>query len=205
MIRSLVRIRKIAADQRRLTPMKKPVSIGVHQRSSAAGKIFLLLLTGAFLISASALFAADFSRRAPGFSLPDVKTELHDLADYRGKVVILEFMQTTCPHCAAFAEVLEGVQQKYGDRVAIISVVNPPDDQPKVRPFIAAHKITYPVVFDCGQVAYSYLRTPSFDIPHVFLIDANGGIREDFGYSPATRDIFEGKGIFSHLDALLKK
>jgi len=89
--------------------------------------------------------------------------------------------------------------------VAIISVVNPPDDQPEVRPFIAAHKITYPVVFDCGQVAYSYRRTPSFDIPHIFLIDANGGIREDFGYSLTNREIFEGKGIFPHVDALLKK
>jgi peroxiredoxin len=157
------------------------------------------------LVAASALFAADVSRRAPGFSLPDTNQRQYDLADYRGKVVILEFMQTTCPHCAAFADVLEQVQQKYGDRVAIISVVNPPDDQSKVRPFIAAHRINYPVVFDCGQVAYSYLRTPSFDIPHVFLIDANGGIHEDFGYTPTTRDIFEGKGIFSHLDSLLKK
>ena len=204
LIRSLMRPTKIAADQRRSTPVKT-VSPGAHVRSSAVGKVFSLLVTAASVISASGLFAADASRRAPGFSLPDVKTEQHDLADYRGKVVILEFMQTTCPHCNAFAEILEQVQQKYGDRVAIISVVNPPDDQPKVRPFLAAHRITYPVLFDCGQVAYSYLRAPSFDIPHVYLIDASGGIREDFGYTPATRDIFEGKGIFSHLDALLKK
>jgi peroxiredoxin len=151
------------------------------------------------------LFAADYSRRAPGFSLVDVKTQLHDLADYHGKVVILEFMQTTCPHCNAFAGVLEQVQQKYGDRVAILSIVNPPDDPAKISSFMAAHKITYPILFDCGQVAYSYLRTPSFDIPHVYLIDANGGIREDFGYSDSTKDIFEGKGIFPHVDAMLKK
>jgi len=194
---SLLRSRKMAAD-RRSTPIKKSCS-------SAAGTVFPLLLAAALLISAPALFAADSSRRAPGFSLPDTNQRQYDLADYRGKVVILEFMQTTCPHCNAFADVLEQVQQKYGDRVAIISVVNPPDDQPKVRSFIAAHKIIYPMVFDCGQVAYSYLRTPSFDIPHVFLIDGDGGIREDFGYTPATRDIFEGKGIFSHLDTLLKK
>jgi thiol-disulfide isomerase/thioredoxin len=205
LIHSLMRTKKMAADQRRSTPIKKAVSIRAHPRSSAAGKVFWVLATAASLISTSTLFAADASRRAPGFSLPDVQTEQHDLADYRGKVVILEFMQTTCPHCAAFTEVLSQVQQKYGDRVAIISVVNPPDDQPRVRPYIAAHRITWPVVFDCGQVAYSYLRAPSFDIPHVFLIDTNGEIREDFGYTPATRDIFEGKGIFSHLDALLKK
>jgi thiol-disulfide isomerase/thioredoxin len=151
------------------------------------------------------LSAADYSRRAPGFSLIDGKTQMHDLADYRGKVVVLEFMQTTCPHCIAFAGVLAQVQQKYGDRVAIVAIVNPPDDQPKVNSFIAVHQINWPILFDCGQVAYSYLRTPSFDIPHVFLIDAAGGIREDFGYSDTTKNIFEGKGIFSHLDALLKK
>jgi peroxiredoxin len=182
-----------------------PVAARTRHFGAARVSEWRALPAVALLFFGASLFAADFSRRAPGFSLPDVKTEQHDLADYRGKVVILEFMQTTCPHCAAFTEVLAQVQQRYGERVAILSVVNPPDDQPKVRPFIAAYKITWPVVFDCGQVAYSYLRSPSFDIPHVYLIDANGGIREDFGYTPATRDIFEGKGIFSHLDALLKK
>ena len=53
----------------------------------------------ATLLFAAALFAADASRRAPGFSLPDSKAQQHDLADYRGKVVILEFIQTACPHC----------------------------------------------------------------------------------------------------------
>jgi peroxiredoxin len=184
-----------------------PATRSQYFGAAPASKRYVLSAVAALIsfLAASALFAADFSRRAPGFSLPDVKTEQHDLADSRGKVVILEFMQTTCPHCAAFADVLEQVQQKYLDRVAIVSVVNPPDDQPRVRQFIAAHRITYPVVFDCGQVAYSYLRSASFDIPHVYLIDANGGIREDFVYTPATRDIFEGKSIFSHLDALLKK
>ncbi len=51
----------------------------------------------AVLLCAAALSAADASRRAPGFSLPDSKTQEHDLADYRGKVVILEFMQTGLP------------------------------------------------------------------------------------------------------------
>jgi peroxiredoxin len=163
------------------------------------------LTIAASLVCASILFAAEASRRAPGFSLPDSKARQYDLADYRGRPVILEFMQTTCPHCNAFASVLAEVQQKYGDRVAILSVVNPPDDQGKVTAYTASHKITYPILFDCGQVAYSYLRMPSFDIPHVYLIDANGGVREDFGYSDSTKEIFEGKGIFPHLDAMLKK
>ena len=171
------------------------------KRSTIA--IALVLATAGF---ATLLQAADASRRAPGFSLVDSKNQQHDLGDYRGRPVILEFMQTACPHCNTFASVLAQVQQKYGDRVAILAIVNPPaDDQTKVAGYIATHKVTYPILFDQGQVAYSYLRTPSFDIPHVYLIDANGGIREDFGYSDSTKDIFEGKGIFPHLDALLKK
>jgi len=160
--------------------------------------------TIAALLCAAALCAADASRRAPGFSLPDSKGQQHDLADYRGKVVVLEFMQTACPHCGAFAGILNQVQQKYGDRVAILSVVNPPDDQRSISSFIGSHKIMYPILMDCGQMAYSYLRAPSFDIPHVYLIDANGGVAEEFGYSNNTADIFEGKGLFAHLDALLK-
>jgi peroxiredoxin len=174
----------------------------VKRFTVAASLVCASMLSGAL---SAALFAADASRRAPGFSLPDSKARQYDLADYRGRPVILEFMQTTCPHCSAFASVLAQVQQKYGDRLAILSIVNPPDDQGKVTAYTATHKITYPILFDCGQVAYSYLRTPSFDIPHVYLIDSNGGIREDFGYSDSTKDIFEGKGIFPHLDAMLKK
>ena len=161
--------------------------------------------TIAALLCAAALFAADASRRAPGFSLPDSKQQQHDLADYRGKVVILEFMQTSCPHCQAFNSVLAKVEQKYGDRIAILGVVNPPSDIPKVNAYLIENKISYPIVFDCGQVAYSYLRSGSFDTPHVYLIDANGGIRDDFGYSNITKDIFEGNGLFARLDALLGK
>ena len=159
----------------------------------------------AALLCAAALSAADASRRAPGFSLPDSKLQQHDLADYRGKVVILEFMQTGCPHCATFNTVLRQVQQKYGDRIAILGIVNPPTDIPGLNAYIIANKITHPVLIDAGQVAYSYFRTGGFDVPYVYLIDANGGIREEFRYSETTKDIFEGNGLFPHLDAVLGK
>ena len=67
------------------------------------------------------------NRRAPGFALPDSNIKYHDLADYRGKVVVLEIMQTTCPHCEKFAEILEETAKKYAGRVQVISIANPPD------------------------------------------------------------------------------
>ncbi len=160
----------------------------------------------AVLLCTAALFAAgdNSGRRAPGFALPDAKMQVYDLADYRGKIVVLEFMQTTCGHCAAFADVLERVQQKYGDKVAILAVVNSRgDDQNTVGQYISGHRITYPVLFDAGQMAYSYMRSMSFDTPHVFLIDARGTIENDWGYSLITHDIFEGNGLMSEIDSLL--
>ena len=159
----------------------------------------VLLCTGALLAAAD-----NPGRRAPGFALPDSKMQVFDLADYRGKIVLLEFMQTVCAHCAPFADVLERVQQKYGDKVAILAVANSRGDNDKtVAQFISGHGITYPVLFDTGQMAYSYLRSLNFDTPHVFLIDAGGTIRNDWEYGLVTRDIFEGNGLMSEIDSLL--
>ena len=159
----------------------------------------ILLCTGALLTAGE-----NSGRRAPGFALPDSKMQVVDLADYRGKIVLLDFMQTNCAHCGTFSDVLERVQQKYGDQVAILAVVNSAgDNQDTVAQYISGHRITYPVLFDAGQMAFSYLRSMRFDTPHAFLIDASGTIQNDWAYSLITRDIFEANGLIPEIDSLL--
>ena len=116
-------------------------------------------------------------------------------------------MQVTCEHCVKFSAILEQARAKYGEKIAVLSIVNPPSDQKGVAEYIAKYKIKSPILFDCGQVAYSYLKptSNSIEIPHVFLIDADGMIRNDFGYGPGTLNIFEGKGLFVELDKLLAR
>ena len=147
------------------------------------------------------------NRRAPGFSLPDASIRQHDLADYRGELVVLEIMLTTCPHCVKFAPILEEVQKKYAGRVQVLSITNPPDTTTTVGKFVREQGASYPLLFDCGQVAGSYMlatpQKPSFDIPHVFLIDQNGIIKNDFGYGVLTTQIFEGRALFTEIDKLL--
>jgi peroxiredoxin len=143
-------------------------------------------------------------RRAPSWALVDSNGQMHDLLDYRGKYLILEFMQTNCPHCATFAEVLGQAQQRYGDKVAILSVVSIPQDNANtVQQFVAGHKITYPIVFDAGQMQYSYVLKPKVSFPQVYIIDPTGLIRGDYGYDLTTRDIFEGKGFLAQLDRVI--
>ena len=159
-----------------------------------------LLIT---LLCAGTLFAADADRRAPGFSLMDSKLAEHDLADYRGKLVLLVFMQTTCPHCAGFAELLQQTQEKFGSRIAVLAVAIYPDDPGKVADFIAGHRIKYPILLDVGQVAYSYVLTQTLTFPHMYLIDGGGMIRRDYQYGPLTREIFEGDQLAAEITRLL--
>jgi peroxiredoxin len=157
-----------------------------------------------FLLCVSALTAGEIPRRAPGFALLDVKGQLHDLADYRGKVVVLEIMQSTCPHCAGFVEILQKAQQKYGDKIAILAVGNPPaDNSTTLNQYIAGHHITYPVMFDCGQMAYSYVMKGNVDLPTAYVIDGGGIIRAEHSYSVLDRGFFEGNDLFAEIDRLL--
>ena len=146
------------------------------------------------LLCAAALVAAA-DRRAPGFSLVDSKGSEHDLGDYRGKPVLLAFIQTTCPHCATFAENLQKIRDKFGDKVNILAVVTPPDDPGKVNAFIAGHKITFPILFDSGQMSYSYVLSQKLSFPRLFIIDGAGTIMSEYEYSPIYADLFEGNGL----------
>ncbi|HUP04430.1 MAG TPA: hypothetical protein VMU19_10600, partial [Bryobacteraceae bacterium] len=78
------------------------------------------------------------------------------------------------------------------------------DNASAVEQYISKHSIAYPVLFDSGQMEYSYVRKMTIDNPYVFVIDANGTIRDDFGYSAFTKDLFEGTGLFSVIDRALE-
>ncbi len=143
-------------------------------------------------------------RRAPSFSLPDAKLQQHDILDYRGRWLLLDFMATTCPHCKELSKKLEGVMAKSGGKVAVLSIVLPPDNQATVTKYAAEVRMTSPIVFDSSQVAIPYFKatptTPGFDTPHLFAIDPNGMIVRDWSQAAV-----EAPGFLAELDQLLKK
>jgi peroxiredoxin len=160
-------------------------------------------LVPALILCAVAAFAADPGQRAPGFALMDSNGNVFDHQDYRGKPVVIEFMQTTCPHCAAFADVLNRVQAKYGDKIQILAIANPPDNPQTVAKFVQGHGVRYPVLFDSGQAAYSYMKKMKFDLPQVFLLDQKGIIFNHYENTALTSEIFQGNGLFGEIDRLL--
>jgi peroxiredoxin len=162
------------------------------------------LLALAAVLAAFTLQAVEPGQRAPGFALPDARLQVYDLYDYRGKIVLIELMQTSCPHCAAFASVLHKIQEQYAGKVQILAVANSAQDNDRtVAQYVAGHQITYPVVFDAGQMAYSYVRESHFDLPQLYVIDAKGIVQRHYEYGPMSRDIFEGDALLKEIDRML--
>ncbi len=158
---------------------------------------------GAVLLCTAILFGQSLSgRRAPSFDLPDSKLTYHDILDYRGRWLIVDFMKTDCPHCKALAKTLEEVKAKYGPKIDMLSVVIPPENTSTVAKFVAEMHVTFPVVFDSSQVAAAFFKAtpdrPGFDTPHWFAIDPNGNIAMDWNQSSA-----DGQEWVKQLDQLM--
>ena len=76
----------------------------------------------------------------------------------------------------------------------------------KVKEFATRFRITYPILFDCGQAAAALLKVtpenPKADFPHLFLVDSKGMIREDFDWV-LDEAALTGNGLFESIDKIL--
>jgi peroxiredoxin len=157
-----------------------------------------------FLVAGLSLFAQGLSnRRAPSFSLPDSALRQHDILDYRGTWLLLDFTETSPAKCKELSIKLEAVKKKDGAKVNVLSIVlAPPETQATVAKLVAETKMTTPVLFDSSQVAIAYFKAtpqnPTFDSPHLFAINPNGMIVKDW-MQPGTMN----PGFLAELDQLI--
>jgi peroxiredoxin len=98
---------------------------------------------------------------------------------------------------------MEALAQRYSGKVQLLGIAVPPDNPAKMLDFVNGHKISYPLLFDMGQVAASYVRVANLNFPHVYLVDGDGMIRGDWEEGPLTKDIFEGNGLAREIEKLL--
>jgi len=157
-----------------------------------------ILLAAALTLSAQGLV----NRRAPSFSLPDSALKQHDILDYRGSWLLLAFIHSECPVCKELSVTLDAVKKKYGVKVAVLSIVTPPENLTTVAKYLAETKSTSPIVFDSGQVAISYFKAtpqnPMYDNPHLFAINPAGMIVKEWGQSNLS-----GLSLLVDLDRLI--
>ena len=118
---------------------------------------------------------ATLDRVAPNVSRMDLNHKRVSLADYRGKVVLLNFWAIWCAPCLAEMPRFVAWQREYGAEGLRIVGVSMDDDAPPVRAAYRKYALNYPVAM--GDEKIGELYGGILGLPVTFLIDAKGTIR----------------------------
>jgi peroxiredoxin len=84
------------------------------------------------------------------FTLTDLSGMQWNLRTLAGKVVLVNFWATWCPPCRKELPDMETLYQRFHSRGLVILAISD-EDASKVQPFVAEHKLTYPVLLDPGR------------------------------------------------------
>jgi peroxiredoxin len=104
------------------------------------------------------------------------------LSNFKGKVVLIEFLLTNCPHCWRVAQMIENLGKDLGSHgfqpigVAFDSQIG----EPAVTNFVRGFQLSYPVGYTSSAMVDEYLgRTGAerFQVPQIVVIDREGVVR----------------------------
>jgi thiol-disulfide isomerase/thioredoxin len=171
------------------------------RRSFTRGFLFLFAAPLLFAFLATPGFAQQGTIRfvrnpdaAPEFKLNTLEGKPLTLADYKGKVILLNFWASWCGPCRAEIPDLVELQNKYKDQLQIIGLVVDDDDEDAVKKFVADFGINYPVALAGDEVRLQYGGIPA--LPTSFLLDAEGrvvqkheGLRDPVLYEVEVRSL----------------
>jgi peroxiredoxin len=156
------------------------------------------LALGAILALGAAPAAATgaVGEKAPAFKLTDLNGKAQSLSDYKGKVVVLEWINPNCPFSdrQAREKTMVNLNHKYGQVVWLgINSTNPKhqDYLPPAEHLAWAKKngIGYSILYDpTGDVGHAYGAKTT---PHMFIVDPAGKI----AYNGAIDDDPSGRKV----------
>jgi thiol-disulfide isomerase/thioredoxin len=156
-------------------------------------------------------------RKAPelAFAIPGQGQRL--LSQYRGKVVALEFILTTCPHCQAASHEMTKFQQQYGSQgfQAIDLAINALDEgrtpdqaAQMVQAFSQNFQVGFPVGYigrDQMMAFMGFNMAERMVVPQLVLLDRKGYIhyQTPAGESAEWDKLMNDNTIQQHIEELL--
>jgi len=145
-----------------------------HLRQLLASAALLACLHGTPAAGAS-LEAYQLDSAATAFSLADLGNATTQLADYRGRVVLVNFWASWCPPCIREMPSLQRLQQRLDDQPFTILTINVGEQKYKVWKFVKLINLTLPVLLDPKSRTFN--DWGSSILPTSFLLDRHGRVR----------------------------
>jgi peroxiredoxin len=134
------------------------------------------------LLAVAALAQPTLPRKAGEFTITEPSGKQTLLSSYRGKVIVLAFISTECPHCQKECEMLTSLYQEMKPKAQMLAVAFNDNAAVLVPNFIRDHGVVFPVGSTnkpetvLGFMGFSVMDRPS--VPQVVIIDKKGMIRE---------------------------
>jgi peroxiredoxin len=132
-------------------------------------------------LTVSAFAAPPVPRKSPELTITDPSGKQILLSSFKGKVVVVPLMFTTCPHCQAEAKMLTKLQTEFAGRglQVVGTAFNEEANGPVVAQFIKEFNVGFPVGYSSRASVISYLGLSVMDrwvVPQVAVIDKKGMI-----------------------------
>ena len=115
--------------------------------------------------------APSLRKPAAEFALKDADGKAVKLADYKGKVVLLDFWATWCGPCKIEEPWLKEFERNFKDKgFAVLAVSMDEEGWDVVRPYIAKHALNYRVLMGTEDIEKAYPGMEAW--PYTYLIAA---------------------------------
>lgn len=136
-------------------------------------KLLTLWLAFAVIFTASSGVSASNSVLYT-LSFPNVDKQEISLADYKGKVVLLNFWATWCPPCVKEMPSMERLHQKFAGQDFEIVAISAGETRAAVESFMMEldTELTFPILLDEKGRTFNELGIRG--LPMSFLFDRNG-------------------------------
>ncbi len=124
----------------------------------------------------SDVVASGSRKPAPALSLRDADGKTVKLSNLKGRVVLLDFWATWCTGCKLEIPWFMEFESKYGTKgLTAVGVSVDEEGWKTVKPYLAQHPISYPIVLGDIDLLEKTFRLPA-SLPVTLLIDRNGRI-----------------------------